>query len=104
MTLIEVGDEAVLSEEVEVVGLGDLFKVGQFGLEFGVPVVVVVEHSRVEVLAEQRAAGGCDLPGLIGLDGEDVAGLLVSVDCFHFFVGGGFYLPYNISTCHFDDS
>lgn len=84
MLLVEPGDEAVLAEEVQVVGFGDPLEVGQLSLDLRVPVVVVVQGARVQVPAQQRAGGGQDTAPLIGLDGEEVAGLFVTVEGYHF--------------------
>lgn len=83
VTLGLLGIEAVLVEEFYVVVIGDFFEVSQFVPEFGAPVGVVVEHFGVKVFAEERAAGGDYAAGIVGFDGEDVAGLFVSVDGFH---------------------
>ena len=58
MFLVKLGDEAVLAEDFEIVGFGDADKIFQFSLELGVPVLVIVQKLRVQVVTEQRAAGG----------------------------------------------
>ena len=79
MLLVELGDETVLAEDLFVVGLGDPYKVVEFGLDLGVPVFVIVQKFRVQVVAEQGAAGGPDIAEFADLDGEDVAALFVTV-------------------------
>ena len=79
MVLVELGDEAVLAEDLFVVGLGDPYKVVKIGLDLGVPVFVIVQKFRIQILTEQGAAGGADIAEFIGLDGEDVAGLFMTV-------------------------
>ena len=79
MFLVELGDKAVLAEDLFVVGFGDPYKVVEFGLDLSVPVLVIVQQLWVQVVAEQRAAGGSDIAGLTDLDGEDVAALFVTV-------------------------
>ena len=79
MFLIELGDEAVLAEDLSVVGLGDAYKIIKFSLDLRVPVFVIVQKPRVQVVCEQRTAGGLDVARLISLDGEDVAALFVTV-------------------------
>ena len=79
MILVELGDEAVFFQDFEVVGLCDTDKVVEFGLDLGVPVFVIVQQLWIQVITEQRAAGGADIAEFTGLDGEDVAGLFVSV-------------------------
>ena len=83
MVLVELGDEAVLAEDLQVVGFGDPYKVVEFGLDLGVPVLVIVQKLRIQVVAEQGAAGGEDIAGLTDLNGEDVTGLFVTVQGFH---------------------
>jgi len=51
----------------------------EFGLDLSVPVLVMVQKCRIEVIAEQGAAGGTDIARFIGLDGEDIAALFVTV-------------------------
>ena len=60
MFLVELGDKAILAEEFEIVGFGDADKIFQFSLDLGVPVLVIVQKLRVQVVAEQGAAGGDD--------------------------------------------
>ena len=79
MLLIKICDEAVLAEDLFVVGFGDPYKVVEFGLDLGVPVLVIVQQFWIQVVAEQGAAGGADIAELTGLDGEDVAALFVTV-------------------------
>ena len=79
MLLIELGDEAVLAEDLFVVGFGDPDKIVEFGLNLGVPVFVIVQQLRVQVVTEQGAAGGADIAEFTDLDGEDVAALFVTV-------------------------
>jgi len=55
-------------------------------LDLRVPVLVIVEKLRVQIVTEQRAAGGPDMARFIGLDGEDVAALFVTVQGFHIFI------------------
>ena len=83
MVLVELGDEAVLAEDLFVVGFGDPYKVVEFGLDLGVPVFVIVQQLRVQVVAEQGATGGPDIARLTDLDGEDVAASFVAVQGFH---------------------
>ena len=52
MILVELSDEAVLAEDLFVVGFGDADEVGEFGLDFGVPVLVIVQQLWVQVVAE----------------------------------------------------
>ena len=84
MFLVELGDEAVLTEDLFVVGFRDPEKVVDLGLDLGVPVFVKVQQLWIQVVAEQGAAGRADIAGLVGLDGEDVAALFVTVKGFHF--------------------
>ena len=79
MFLVELGDEAVLAEDLFVVGFGDAGEVVEFGLDLGVPVFVIVQQLRVEVITEQGAAGGADIAEFTDLDGEDVAASFVTV-------------------------
>ena len=79
MVLVELGDEAVLAEDLLVVGLCDTGKVVEFGLDLGVPVFVTVQKFRIQIITEQGAAGRADMARLVGLDGEDVAALFVTV-------------------------
>ena len=79
MFLVELGDEAVLAEDLEIVGLCNADKVVEFGLDLGVPVFVIVQKLCIEVITEQRAAGGPDMARFISLDGEDVTRLFVMV-------------------------
>ena len=69
----------IMAEDLFVVCFGDPDKVVEFGLDLGVPVFVIVQDFRVEVVAEQRAAGGPDIAEFTDLDGEDVAALFVTV-------------------------
>ena len=69
--MVELGDEAVLAEDLFVVGLGDPYKVIEFGLNLGVPVFVIVQQLRVQVVTEQGPAGGTDIAQLTDLDGDD---------------------------------
>ena len=55
----------------------------QLGHNLAVPTLVIVQHLRVKIVAKQRPAGREHLPGLIGLDGEDVAAAFVAVEGFH---------------------
>ena len=66
-------------KQLKVVGLGDPYKVVEFGLDLGVPVFVIVQQLWVQVVAEQRAAGGADIAEFTDLDGEDVAASFVTV-------------------------
>ena len=50
MFLVELGDEAVLAEDLFVVGFGDSNKVVEFGLDLGVPVFVIVQKLWVQVV------------------------------------------------------
>ncbi len=43
MFLVELSDEAVLAEDLFVVGFGDTDEVVEFGLDLGVPVLVIVQ-------------------------------------------------------------
>ena len=79
MFWVELGDEAVLAENLFVVGFGDSDKVVEFGLDLGVPVLVIVQKLWGQVVTEQGAAGGPDISELTDLDGEDVAALFVTV-------------------------
>ena len=79
MVLVELGDKAVLAENLFVVGPGDADKVVEFALDLGVPVLVIVQQLGVEVIAEKRAAGGADIAEFTNLDGEDVAALFVTM-------------------------
>jgi hypothetical protein len=79
MFLIELSDEAVLAEDLFVVGFGDPNKVIELGLDLGVPVLVIVQKFRIQIVAEQRAAGGVDIAEFTNLDGEDVAASFVAV-------------------------
>ena len=79
MFLVELGYKAVLAEDLFVVGLSDPYKIVEFGLDLGVPVLVIVQKLWVQVVAEQGAAGGADIAEFTDLDGEDVAGLFVTV-------------------------
>ena len=79
MFLVELGDKAVLAEDLFVVGPCDSNKVIEFGLNLGVPVLVIVQQFGGEVVAEQRAAGGPDIAKFTDLDGKDVAALFVTV-------------------------
>ena len=79
MPLVMFGDEAVLAEDLFVVGLGNPYKVLKFGLDLGVPVLVIVQKLWIQIIAEQRAAGGPGIADFTGLDGEDVAALFVTV-------------------------
>lgn len=79
MVLVELGDEAVLAEEFEVVGFRDPLEIGQLGLDLRVPIVIVVQGARVQVPAQQGAGGGQDAALLIRFDGEEVAGSHVTV-------------------------
>ena len=79
MVLVELGDESVLAEDLFVVGFGNPYKVVEFGLDLGVPVFVIVQQLRIQVVGEKRSAGGTDMAHLIDLNGEDVAGLFVAV-------------------------
>ena len=79
MVLVELGDEAVLAEDLMIVGFGNTDKVIEFGLDLGVPVFVIVEKFWVQVVAKQGAAGGADIAHFTSFDGEDVAGLFVTV-------------------------
>ena len=79
MFLVELGDEAVLAEDLFVIGLGDPYEIIELGLDLGVPVLVIVQQLGVKVVAEQGAARGADIACFIGLDGEDVATLFVTV-------------------------
>ena len=58
MFLVEVYYEAVLAEDLFVVGFGNPCKVVEFGLDLCVPVLVIVQKLRVQIVAEQGAAGG----------------------------------------------
>ena len=79
MFLVELSDEAVLAENLFVVGLGDPDKIVEFGLDLGVPVFIIVQKLRIQVVAEQRAAGGPDIAELTNLNGENVATSFVTV-------------------------
>ena len=79
MFLVELGDEAVFFQYFEVVGFCDPDEVIEFGLDLGVPVFVIVQKLWVQIVAEQGAAGGADIARFIGLDGEDVVALFVTV-------------------------
>ena len=79
MVLVELGDEAVLAEELFVIFFGDPDKVVEFGLDLGVPVLVIVQKRRIQVVAKQGAAGGPDIAEFTDLNGEDVAALFVTV-------------------------
>ncbi len=79
MVLVELDDEAVLAKDIFVIIFGDSDEVIEFGLDLGVPVLVIVQQLRVQVIAEQRPAGGPDMARLVALDGEDVAALFVTV-------------------------
>ena len=79
MFLVELGYKAVLTEDLFVVGLGDPDKVVELCRDLGVPVLVIVQKLRVQVIAEQQAAGGADIAEFTDLDGEDVAGFFVTV-------------------------
>ncbi len=79
MFLVEVGDKAVLFQDFEVVGFGDSCEIVEFGLDLSVPVLVIVQKLWIQVVTEQGAAGGADIARLVGLDGEDVAALVVTV-------------------------
>ena len=79
MFLVELGDKTILAEDLFVVGLGNSNKIVEFGLDLGVPVLVIVQQFWVQVVAEQGAAGGPDIAEFTGLDGEDVAASFVAV-------------------------
>ena len=79
MFLVELRDKAILAEDLFIVGLGDPYKVVEFGLDLGVPVLVIVQQLWVQVFAEQGAAGGADIAQFTDLDGKDVAALFVMV-------------------------
>ena len=79
MVLVELGDKAVLAEDLFVVGFGDPDEVVKFGLDLSVPVLVIVQQLWFQVIAEQGAAGGADIAEFTDLDGEDVAALFVTV-------------------------
>lgn len=79
MFLIKLSDKAILSKDFEVVGFGDSDKIFQLGLNFSVPIFVIVQKLRVQIVTEQRAAGGADITVFIGFNGEDVAALFVAV-------------------------
>ena len=79
MFLVELDDKAVLMEDLFVVGLGDPYKIVEFGLDLGIPVLVIVQQFRVQVATKQRTAGGLDIADFVGLDGKDVAALFVTV-------------------------
>ena len=79
MVLVELGDKAVLTEDLFVVGFGDPYKVVEFGLDLGVPVLVIVQKLWVHVVTEQGATGGADIAEFTDLDGEDVAASFVTV-------------------------
>ena len=83
MFLVELGNKAVLAENLFVVSPGDSNKINEFGLDLGVPVFVIVQQLRVEVVTEQGAAGRSDVASLVGFDSEDIAGFFVSVQVFH---------------------
>ena len=78
MVLVELGDESVLAEDLFVVGLGDADKVVKFGLDLGIPVLVIVQQLWIQVITEQWTAGGADITEFTNLDGEDVAALFVT--------------------------
>ena len=79
MILVELGDKAILAEDLFVVGFGDPYKVFEFGLNLDVPVLIIVQKLWVQVVCEQRAAGGANIARFTGFDGEDVAGSFVKV-------------------------
>ena len=79
MLLVELGDKAVLSEDLTIVGLGDPYKIIEFGPDLGVPVLIIVQKLWIQIVREQWAAGGPDMAGFVGLDGEDVAALFMTV-------------------------
>ena len=83
MLLVELGYKSVLAEDLFVVGFGDPDRVVEFGLDLGVPVLIIVQKLRVEVITEQRAAGGADIAEFTDLNGEDVAGLFMTIKGFH---------------------
>ena len=83
--MVELGNEAVLAEDLLVVVFGDADKIVEFVLDLGVPVLVIVQEPWVQVITEQGAAGGQDMAVIAGLDGEDVAASFVTVQRFHFF-------------------
>lgn len=85
MFLVELGDEAVLAEDLFVVGSSDPYKIVEFVLDLGVPVLIIIQQLWVQVVAEQRAVGGADIAELTDLGGEDVAASFVAVKSFHFF-------------------
>ena len=68
-----------MAEDLFVVGFGDTDEVVEFGLDLGVPVLVIVQQLRVQVVAEQRAAGGPDIAEFTDLEGEDVTASFVTV-------------------------
>ena len=79
MFLVELGDEAVLAEDLFVSFFGDPCKIVEFGLDLGVPVLVIVQKLGVQVVAEQGAAGRADVAEFTDLNGEDVAASFVTV-------------------------
>ncbi len=79
MFLVKLSDEAILPEYLKIVSLGNPNKIRQFGLNLGVPVLVIVQKLWVQVVAEQGTAGRADIADFIGLNGEDVAALFVAV-------------------------
>ena len=79
MFLIEFGNKTILLEYLKIVCLSNSYEVVEFGLDLGVPVLVIVQQLWVQVVREQRAAGGADIAEFTDLDGEDVAALFVMV-------------------------
>ena len=79
MVLVELGNKAVLAENLFVIFFGDPYKVVEFGFNLGVPVLVIVQQLWIQVVAEQRAAGGPDIAEFTDLDSKDVSGLFVTV-------------------------
>jgi hypothetical protein len=79
MFLVELGDEAVLAEDLTVVGFSDPYEIVEFGLDLGVPVLVIVQKLWIQVIAEQRAAGRAYIAEFTDLDGEDVTASFVTV-------------------------
>ena len=50
MFWVELGNEAILAEDLFVVGLGDPYKIVEFGLDLGIPVLVIVQQFWIEVV------------------------------------------------------
>ena len=79
MFLIKICYKPVLAEDLFVVSLGDTDEVIKFGLNLGIPVLVIVQKLRVQIVRKQGATGGPDMARFIGFDGKDVAALFVTV-------------------------